>query len=74
MIVKHLVKVAQYKDQNKMELTNLAVIFGPTLMSPPINMMSGQLAVGMKKQTQILEILLDLHQQVFDEEVSKLSY
>ena len=68
-MVKHLIKVAQYKEQNKMELTNLAVIFGPTLMSPPMHMMSSQLAVGMKKQTQVLEMLLDLHEQVFDDEV-----
>jgi len=67
VVVKHLVKVSDYKAQNKMEITNLAVIFGPTLMSPPMHMMSGQLAVGMKKQTQVLEILLELHDQVFDD-------
>ena len=74
VVVKHLVKVSDYKDQNKMEITNLAVIFGPTLMSPPMHMMSGQLAVGMKKQTQVLEILLELHDQVFDDAVSYSQY
>ena len=74
VVVKHLVKVSDYKAQNKMEITNLAVIFGPTLMSPPMHMMSGQLAVGMKKQTQVLEILLELHDQVFDDAVSYSQY
>ena len=70
-MVKHLIKIAQFKEQNKMELTNLAVIFGPTLMSPPLHMVQSQLAVGMKKQTQVLELLLDLNDQVFNEEVPK---
>ena len=52
-------------------MTNLAVIFGPTLMSPPLHMVQSQLAVGMKKQTQVLELLLDLNDQVFNEEVPK---
>ena len=50
-MVKHLIKVAEYKEQNKMELTNLALIFGPTLMSPPEHMMANQLAVGNEIKT-----------------------
>lgn len=35
-ILEHLVRVAKHSDENKMSLSNLSTIFGPTLMHPAV--------------------------------------
>jgi Rho GTPase-activating protein 10 len=35
-LMKHLVKVAKLSDSNKMDATNLGIVFGPTLMRPQV--------------------------------------
>ena len=35
-IIEHLVRIAKRSDENKMSLSNLSTIFGPTLMHPAI--------------------------------------
>ncbi|XP_025016991.1 rho GTPase-activating protein 12 isoform X2 [Tetranychus urticae] len=35
-LLKHLLRVVQYKDKNRMQIQNLSIIFGPTLMWPRI--------------------------------------
>jgi len=35
-MLEHLVRIANQSDHNKMSLSNLATIFGPTLMHPAV--------------------------------------
>ncbi|XP_060085626.1 active breakpoint cluster region-related protein-like [Ylistrum balloti] len=36
-VIEHLVKVAKFESQNKMSLSNLSTVFGPTLLQPAVN-------------------------------------
>ena len=49
-LLKHLQRVVQHKEFNRMQVTNVALIFGPTLIRPavetPVTMVRGPLGVG----------------------------
>lgn len=55
-LLNHLLRVTEHSDQNRMHVQNLAIVFGPTLLS------SGEeprnLALDMIQQNQIIEFLL----------------
>ncbi|XP_029848825.2 rho GTPase-activating protein 15 [Ixodes scapularis] len=55
-LLRHLLRVTEHSDQNRMHVQNLAIVFGPTLLS------SGEeprnLALDMMQQNQIIEFLL----------------
>eukprot|EP00093_Oithona_nana_P002610 02610.XXX_87567_84192_1 [CDS] Oithona nana genome sequencing. len=64
-LLKHLVKVTQWKDRNRMQTPNLAIVFGPTLMWPPPHLVSVNLALDMMQQNIIVEALLNNVQTIF---------
>ena len=57
-LLKHLEKVTQYKDVNRMASANLAIVFGPTLMWPPANLTTTNMALNMMQQNMIVEALI----------------
>merc|ERR1712150_43901 len=64
-LLRHLVKVTEYKDRNRMQFSNLAIVFGPTLMWPPPHLVSHNLALDMMQQNIIVEALLNNVNQLF---------
>jgi hypothetical protein len=56
-ILKHLAKVATYAPQNKMNIQNLALIFGPTLIRPPPENIS-ELVSNCEIHCKIVQVLL----------------
>ena len=64
-LLRHLVKVTEYKDRNRMQFSNLAIVFGPTLMWPPTHLVSNNLALDMMQQNIIVEALLNNVNQLF---------
>ena len=64
ILLKHLKKVDKFKEQNQMGICNLAILFGPTLMWPPPNLMSFNTALG-TKQIDITEQLLFNFDDIF---------
>ena len=65
-LLRHLVKVTEYKDRNRMQFSNLAIVFGPTLMWPPTHLVSHNLALDMMQQNIIVEALLNNVNQLFN--------
>ena len=65
VLLKHLVKVTQFKEKNRMQIPNLAIVFGPTLMWPPAHLVSVNLALDMMQQNIIVEALLNHVQDIF---------
>merc|ERR1712062_743297 len=57
-LLKHLEKVTQYKDVNRMASANLAIVFGPTLMWPPAHLTTTNMALNMMQQNMIVEALI----------------
>ncbi len=64
-LLKHLVKVTAFKDRNRMQIPNLAIVFGPTLMWPPAHLVSVNLALDMMQQNIIVEALLNNVNHIF---------
>ena len=64
-LLRHLVKVTEFKDKNRMQFSNLAIVFGPTLMWPPPSLVSFNLALDMMQQNIIVEALLIHVDQLF---------
>ena len=65
-LLHHLVKVAQFKDRNRMQFSNLAIVFGPTLMWPPPEKVSTvNLAMDLMQQNIIVEALLNNVESIF---------
>ena len=68
----HLCRVMSRSEVNKMEVKNLAIVFGPTLMWPPPSANSGgailqsqqNLALDMMQQNVIVETLLSNAQHI----------
>ena len=64
-LLRHLLRVVEQKDSNRMQIPNLAIVFGPTLMWPPpssggtaILQSQQNLALDMMQQNVIVETLL----------------
>ena len=64
-LLRHLVKVTHFKDKNRMQFSNLAIVFGPTLMWPPPQLVSYNLALDMMQQNIIVEALLTNVEHIF---------
>ena len=66
-LLRHLVKVASFKDKNRMQFSNLAIVFGPTLMwSPPQEASKTvNLALDLMQQNMIVEALLNNVDAIF---------
>ena len=66
-LVAHLARVVEYAAANKMEVRNLAIVFGPTLVRAGSDDSSGVLSMiaDMPHQCKIVEILLQHHLRIF---------
>uniref|UniRef100_A0A672RNG2 Rho GTPase activating protein 27 n=1 Tax=Sinocyclocheilus grahami TaxID=75366 RepID=A0A672RNG2_SINGR len=59
----HLRKVIQHGDENRMSVQNVAIVFGPTLLKPEVEM--ANIATYMVFQNQIVEFLLNEFESIF---------
>ncbi|KAG8194018.1 hypothetical protein JTE90_003619 [Oedothorax gibbosus] len=65
-LLKHLLRVTEYHLQNRMQVQNLAIVFGPTLMWP--EHVSNNIALDMMHQNRIVEFLLLEFDAIFPED------
>ena len=69
-LLRHLLRVVEQKESNRMQIPNLAIVFGPTLMWPPpssgtaILQSQQNLALDMMQQNVIVETLLNNAQHI----------
>uniref|UniRef100_A0A674MSA9 Rho GTPase activating protein 12 n=1 Tax=Takifugu rubripes TaxID=31033 RepID=A0A674MSA9_TAKRU len=62
-LFKHLRRVTEHGEANRMTAQSVAIVFGPTLLRPETE--TGNMAVHMVYQNQIVELVLLEHQTVF---------
>ncbi|CAL8147793.1 unnamed protein product [Orchesella dallaii] len=55
-LLRHLLKIADYAEFNRMMIPNLAIVFGPTLMWPAME--SKNMALDLMQQNYVIEALL----------------
>ncbi|NXI53901.1 RHG42 protein, partial [Chloroceryle aenea] len=63
ILIKHLVKVSLHSQQNLMTVSNLAVIFGPTLMKAQDETVAAMMNI--KFQNIVVEILIEHYEKIF---------
>ncbi|XP_060942357.1 oligophrenin-1-like [Limanda limanda] len=63
MLIKHLVTVCSHSDENRMTPSNMAVIFGPTLMRAREETVAAMLDI--KFQNIVVEILIEDYKKIF---------
>lgn len=56
-------KVAEHKDVNKMDCSNVAMCIGPDLMKPPVD--SIELALMVPQANEALARMVEFHEEVF---------
>lgn len=52
----YIFRVTSYKEFNRMQIPNLAIVFGPTLMWPEIE--STNMAIDLMQQNMVIEAFL----------------
>ncbi|XP_073711974.1 rho GTPase-activating protein 12a isoform X2 [Misgurnus anguillicaudatus] len=62
-LFKHLRKVIQHGDENRMTYQSVAIVFGPTLLRPETE--TANMAVHMVYQNQIVELILTEYESIF---------
>uniref|UniRef100_UPI0037E9004C rho GTPase-activating protein 27-like isoform X2 n=1 Tax=Semicossyphus pulcher TaxID=241346 RepID=UPI0037E9004C len=65
LLFKHLLRVIEHKESNRMSFQSVAIVFGPTLLRPQtegINM-----TIHMVFQSQIVELMLKEYQTIFSQ-------
>lgn len=62
LLFRHLRRVVEHKDQNRMSVQSLAIVFGPTLLRPQTE---SNLTVHMVFQSQIVELVLTEFTAIF---------
>lgn len=62
-MIRHLRRVMERSDSNRMSTQNIGIVFGPTLMRPENE--SGNMAFNMVYQNQAIETLLSQYQHIF---------
>ncbi|KAM9345722.1 rho GTPase-activating protein 27-like [Symphorus nematophorus] len=65
LLFKHLRRVVEHKDSNRMSVQSVAIVFGPTLLRPQTE--SANMTIHMVFQSQIVELMLNEFQTVFSE-------
>lgn len=60
---RHLKRVLQHSDSNRMTTQNIGIVFGPTLMRPERD--NGNIAVNMVYQNQAVELILSEYEHIF---------
>jgi hypothetical protein len=71
LLLRHLLRVTAEKEHNRMQIPNLSIVFGPTLMWPPPNASQASqhnLALDMMQQNIIVESLLNNVDNIFGAE------
>ncbi|KAE8282662.1 Rho GTPase-activating protein 27 [Larimichthys crocea] len=65
LLFKHLRKVVEHKESNRMSVQSIAIVFGPTLLRPQTE--SANMTIHMVFQSQIVELVLNEFQTVFSQ-------
>ncbi|XP_060946897.1 rho GTPase-activating protein 27 isoform X1 [Limanda limanda] len=65
LLFKHLHKVTEHRDSNRMSVQSVAIVFGPTLLRPQTE--SPNMTIHMVFQSQIVELMLNEFQFVFSQ-------
>lgn len=63
-LLRHLLKITEYRAHNRMHISNLAIVFGPTLMWAAT--ISSNLALDMMQQNLVVEALLNNYHSIFN--------
>ncbi|KAG7317374.1 hypothetical protein KOW79_019672 [Hemibagrus wyckioides] len=63
VLFRHLRRVIDHSDSNRMSFQSMAIVFGPTLLRPEEE--SGNMAVHMVFQNQIVELILSKFNDIF---------
>ncbi|XP_039602474.1 rho GTPase-activating protein 15 [Polypterus senegalus] len=63
-IFRHLRRVMQHQELNRMSVQNIGIVFGPTLLRPEKDF--GNIAVSMVYQNQVVELILSECEQLFE--------
>ncbi|TRY90988.1 hypothetical protein DNTS_023019 [Danionella cerebrum] len=63
VLFKHLKKVVQHVDENRMTTQSVAIVFGPTLLRPETE--TANMAVHMVYQNQIVDLILMEYETIF---------
>ncbi|XP_059048178.1 WW domain-containing protein tag-325-like [Achroia grisella] len=66
-LLEHLLRVTQYSERNRMHTTNLAIVFGPTLLWAPAEQ-AHNIAIDCIQQNNVVEFLLNEFKDIFIEE------
>uniref|UniRef100_A0A8B9MKI9 Rho-GAP domain-containing protein n=1 Tax=Accipiter nisus TaxID=211598 RepID=A0A8B9MKI9_9AVES len=59
----HLCRVIEYKEENRMSVQSIAIVFGPTLLRPASE--EGNMAMHMVFQNQVVEHILNQYSYIF---------
>ncbi|XP_038564054.1 rho GTPase-activating protein 42-like isoform X1 [Micropterus salmoides] len=65
LLTNHLLKVSSHSDQNLMTVSNLGMIFGPTLMRSQEETVAAMMNI--KFQNIVVEIIIENHNKIFGE-------
>uniref|UniRef100_A0A8C6NXK6 Rho GTPase activating protein 27 n=1 Tax=Nothobranchius furzeri TaxID=105023 RepID=A0A8C6NXK6_NOTFU len=65
LLFKHLCRVVEHKESNRMSVQSVAIVFGPTLLRPQAE--SANMTVHMVFQSQIVELMLNQYKNIFSE-------
>ncbi|XP_067168148.1 rho GTPase-activating protein 27 isoform X2 [Apteryx mantelli] len=63
VLFQHLCRVIEYKEENRMSVQSVAIVFGPTLLRPASE--EGNMAMHMVFQNQIVEYILNQYSYIF---------
>ncbi|MGH0124190.1 UNVERIFIED_CONTAM: hypothetical protein FKN15_054113, partial [Acipenser sinensis] len=58
-------RVVEYRDENRMSVQSVAIVFGPTLLKPESE--TGNIAMHMVFQNQIVECILNDYEHIFQD-------
>ena len=56
--------MVEHKQQNRMHIENLAIVWGPTLLAAE-DLLRSTMAIDLMQQNQLLELLLKYFDQLF---------
>ncbi|KAK1875605.1 Rho GTPase-activating protein 27 [Dissostichus eleginoides] len=65
LLFKHLRRVVDHKESNRMSVQSVSIVFGPTLLRPQTE--SSNMTVHMVFQSQIVELMLNEFQTIFSQ-------
>ncbi|NXW52431.1 RHG27 protein, partial [Nyctiprogne leucopyga] len=63
VLFRHLCRVIEYKEENRMSVQSVAIVFGPTLLRPASE--EGNMAMHMVFQNQVVEHILHQYSYIF---------